>query len=109
MLGVYTPLAHAWHWDWLICGGSRAPFYWSMLYSCVTLLNSLKDCFYISVALSDGSAAVVGAPGSPLQVECSGVNRDYVFLSWTPPSADGAAQVQGYFIERSVCGWHLEV
>ncbi|KAI4879116.1 hypothetical protein NFI96_007766 [Prochilodus magdalenae] len=48
-----------------------------------------------------GPAAVVGAPGSPLQVECSDVNRDYVFLSWKPPSADGAAQVQGYFIESS--------
>lgn len=48
----------------------------------------------------DGSAVVVGAPGSPLQLECSDVNRDYVFLSWTPPSADGAAAVQGYFIER---------
>lgn len=48
----------------------------------------------------DASAAVVGAPGSPLQVKCSDVNRDYVFLSWTPPSADGAAHVQGYFIER---------
>lgn len=48
----------------------------------------------------DGSAVVVGAPGSPLQLESSDVNRDYVFLSWTPPSADGAAAVQGYFIER---------
>lgn len=48
----------------------------------------------------DASAAVVGAPGSPLQVKCSDVSRDYVFLSWTPPSADGAAHVQGYFVER---------
>ncbi|XP_051576030.1 myomesin-3-like [Myxocyprinus asiaticus] len=56
------------------------------------------------VYVKDGSAVVVGAPGSPLQVECSDVNRDYVFLSWTPPSADGAAPVQGYFIERCDIG-----
>ncbi|XP_016149831.1 myomesin-3 [Sinocyclocheilus grahami] len=52
------------------------------------------------VYVKDGPAVVVGAPGSPLQVKCSDVNRDYVFLSWIPPSADGAAAVQGYFIER---------
>uniref|UniRef100_A0A3B4BU57 Myomesin 3 n=1 Tax=Pygocentrus nattereri TaxID=42514 RepID=A0A3B4BU57_PYGNA len=56
------------------------------------------------IYIKDGPAAVVGAPGSPLEVECSDVNRDYVFLSWKPPSADGAAQVQGYFIERSELG-----
>lgn len=60
---------------------------------------SLLWFLLLSVCL-DGSAVVVGAPGSPLQVECSDVNRDYVFLSWMPPSADGAAAVQGYFIER---------
>ncbi|KTG03821.1 hypothetical protein cypCar_00037927, partial [Cyprinus carpio] len=52
----------------------------------------------------DGPAVVVGAPGSPLQVKCSDVSRDYVFLSWIPPSADGAAAVQGYFIERCDIG-----
>ncbi|XP_067303947.1 myomesin-3 isoform X1 [Pseudorasbora parva] len=56
------------------------------------------------VYVKDGSAVVVGAPGSPLQLECSDVNRDYVFLSWMPPSADGAAAVQGYFIERCDIG-----
>ncbi|XP_072548583.1 myomesin-3 [Salminus brasiliensis] len=56
------------------------------------------------VYVKDGPASVVGAAGSPLQVECSDVNRDYVFLSWKPPSADGAAQVQGYFIERCEAG-----
>ncbi|XP_073781636.1 myomesin-3 [Danio rerio] len=56
------------------------------------------------VYVKDGSAVVVGAPGSPLQVKCSDVNRDYVFLSWIPPSADGAAAVQGYFIERCDIG-----
>ncbi|XP_065155076.1 myomesin-3 isoform X2 [Paramisgurnus dabryanus] len=52
------------------------------------------------VYVKDASAVVVGAPGSPLQVKCSDVNRDYVFLSWMPPSADGPSPVQGYFIER---------
>lgn len=56
--------------------------------------------FLLLSVCSDGSAVVAGAAGSPLQVECSDVNRDYVFLSWMPPSADGAAAVQGYFIER---------
>ncbi|KAK7158319.1 hypothetical protein R3I93_009509 [Phoxinus phoxinus] len=56
------------------------------------------------VYVKDGSAVVVGAPGSPLQLESSDVNRDYVFLSWMPPSADGAAAVQGYFIERCDIG-----
>uniref|UniRef100_A0A8C1SRH5 Myomesin 3 n=1 Tax=Cyprinus carpio TaxID=7962 RepID=A0A8C1SRH5_CYPCA len=36
--------------------------------------------------------------------KCSDVSRDYVFLSWIPPSADGAAAVQGYFIERCDIG-----
>ncbi|KAK1806390.1 hypothetical protein P4O66_004908, partial [Electrophorus voltai] len=56
------------------------------------------------VYVKDGPAAVSGAAGSPLQVGCSDVNRDYVFLSWKPPSADGAGPVQGYFIERCEVG-----
>uniref|UniRef100_A0A3B1K1B2 Myomesin 3 n=1 Tax=Astyanax mexicanus TaxID=7994 RepID=A0A3B1K1B2_ASTMX len=69
--------------------------------------NHTFFCVYLCVCVSDGAAAVVGAAGSPLQVECSDVNRDYVFLSWKPPSADGAAPVQGYYIERSVQGQHF--
>ncbi|XP_012680170.2 myomesin-3 [Clupea harengus] len=53
---------------------------------------------------TDGSAAVPGGPGSPLQVEVSDVNKDYVFLRWQPPSADGATAVQGYYIERCDIG-----
>ncbi|KAK2903649.1 hypothetical protein Q8A67_008362 [Cirrhinus molitorella] len=64
--------------------------------------GSVEHSAYIYV--KDGPAVVVGAPGSPLQLECSDVNRDYVFLSWIPPSADGAAAVQGYFIERCDVG-----
>ncbi|XP_030637314.1 myomesin-3 [Chanos chanos] len=56
------------------------------------------------IYVRDGSAAVLGGPGSPLHVLCSDVNKDYVFLSWEPPSADGASQVQGYFIERCEIG-----
>ncbi|XP_060756301.1 myomesin-3 [Neoarius graeffei] len=52
------------------------------------------------IYVKDGPAAVLGAPGSPLHLECSDVNRDYVFLSWEPPSAEGRSPVQGYFIER---------
>uniref|UniRef100_A0A3B1IHV5 Myomesin 3 n=1 Tax=Astyanax mexicanus TaxID=7994 RepID=A0A3B1IHV5_ASTMX len=66
--------------------------------------NHTFFCVYLCVCVSDGAAAVVGAAGSPLQVECSDVNRDYVFLSWKPPSADGAAPVQGYYIERCEVG-----
>ncbi|XP_053467554.1 myomesin-3 [Ictalurus furcatus] len=56
------------------------------------------------VYVKDGPAAVRGAPGSPLHLECSDVNRDYVFLSWEPPSAEGVSPVQGYFIERCEMG-----
>uniref|UniRef100_A0AAX7TIW4 Myomesin 3 n=1 Tax=Astatotilapia calliptera TaxID=8154 RepID=A0AAX7TIW4_ASTCA len=52
------------------------------------------------VYLTDASAAVVGGPASPLAVQVSDVNKDYVFLTWQPPSADGASPVQGYYVER---------
>ncbi|KAJ8289220.1 hypothetical protein COCON_G00018790 [Conger conger] len=42
----------------------------------------------------------VGSPASPLSVRCSDVNRDYVFLTWSPPSADGAGPVLGYYVEK---------
>uniref|UniRef100_A0A3Q2VCA7 Myomesin 3 n=1 Tax=Haplochromis burtoni TaxID=8153 RepID=A0A3Q2VCA7_HAPBU len=45
------------------------------------------------VYLTDASAAVVGGPASPLAVQVSDVNKDYVFLTWQPPSADGASPV----------------
>ncbi|KAL7394101.1 hypothetical protein ABVT39_020649 [Epinephelus coioides] len=52
------------------------------------------------VYVKDASAAVVGGPASPLAVQVSDINKDYVFLTWQPPSADGASPVQGYYIER---------
>ncbi|XP_053182875.1 myomesin-3 [Scomber japonicus] len=52
------------------------------------------------VYVKDGSAAVVGGPASPLAVQVSDVNKDYVFLTWQPPSADGTSRVEGYYVER---------
>lgn len=49
---------------------------------------------------ADASAPVLGAPASPLAVQVSDVNKDYVFLTWQPPSADGASPVDGYYVEK---------
>ncbi|XP_045900459.1 myomesin-3 [Micropterus dolomieu] len=52
------------------------------------------------VYVKDASAALLGGPASPLAVQVSDVNKDYVFLTWQPPSADGASPVEGYYVER---------
>ncbi|XP_029360148.1 myomesin-3 isoform X2 [Echeneis naucrates] len=52
------------------------------------------------VYIKDAAAVVVGGPASPLSVQVSDVNKDYVFLTWQPPSADGASPVEGYYVER---------
>ncbi|XP_070767678.1 myomesin-3 [Enoplosus armatus] len=52
------------------------------------------------VYVKDASASVPGGPASPLAVQVSDVNKDYVFLTWQPPSADGASPVEGYYVER---------
>ncbi|XP_034410301.1 myomesin-3 [Cyclopterus lumpus] len=52
------------------------------------------------VYVEDASAAVVGGPASPLAVQVTDINKDYVFLTWQPPSADGASPVEGYYVER---------
>uniref|UniRef100_A0A3B3CK85 Myomesin 3 n=1 Tax=Oryzias melastigma TaxID=30732 RepID=A0A3B3CK85_ORYME len=52
------------------------------------------------VYIKDASAAALGGPASPLAVQVSDVNRDYIFLTWQPPSADGASPVEGYIVER---------
>lgn len=54
--------------------------------------------------VKDASAAVLGGPASPLAVHVSDINKDYVFLTWEPPSADGASPVQGYYVERCELG-----
>uniref|UniRef100_A0A8C6PDB3 Myomesin 3 n=1 Tax=Nothobranchius furzeri TaxID=105023 RepID=A0A8C6PDB3_NOTFU len=51
------------------------------------------------VYIKDASGSVRGGPASPLEMEVSDVNKDYVFLTWQPPSADGASPVEGYFVE----------
>uniref|UniRef100_A0A8C5E8X9 Myomesin-3-like n=1 Tax=Gouania willdenowi TaxID=441366 RepID=A0A8C5E8X9_GOUWI len=56
------------------------------------------------VYVTDASAAVLGGPASPLAVQVTDINKDYVFLSWQPPSADGASLVEGYYVERCVVG-----
>lgn len=56
--------------------------------------------FPLPCPTADASAAVVGGPASPLAVQVSDVNKDYVFLTWQPPSADGASPVDGYYVEK---------
>ncbi|KAM6994920.1 myomesin-3 isoform 1-T1 [Tautogolabrus adspersus] len=56
------------------------------------------------VYVRDASAAVLGGPASPLAVQVSDVNKDYVFLTWQPPSADGSSPVKGYYVERCEVG-----
>uniref|UniRef100_UPI0037E74D27 myomesin-3 n=1 Tax=Semicossyphus pulcher TaxID=241346 RepID=UPI0037E74D27 len=56
------------------------------------------------VYVQDASAAVLGGPASPLAVQVSDINKDYVFLTWQPPSADGSSPVQGYYVERYEVG-----
>ncbi|XP_057691458.1 myomesin-3-like [Corythoichthys intestinalis] len=58
----------------------------------------LESSAYVYV--EDASAPVVGCPASPLLVKVSDVNKDYVFLTWQPPSADGSSPIEGYYIER---------
>ncbi|KAJ7985302.1 hypothetical protein DPEC_G00350670 [Dallia pectoralis] len=52
------------------------------------------------VYVKDASAVVSGGPGSPLALEVSDIQKDYVFLTWEPPSADGHHHVEGYYVER---------
>nr|XP_029535793.1 myomesin-2-like isoform X2 [Oncorhynchus nerka] len=56
------------------------------------------------IFVKDASAVVSGGPGSPLALKVSDVQKDYVFLTCEPPSADGAYQVEGYFVERCDIG-----
>nr|XP_023668868.1 myomesin-3 [Paramormyrops kingsleyae] len=56
------------------------------------------------VYVKDGVAATPGAPGSPMNVQCHDMNKDYILLTWTPPSADGACKIQGYYVEKCDIG-----
>uniref|UniRef100_A0A672HCA0 Myomesin 3 n=2 Tax=Salarias fasciatus TaxID=181472 RepID=A0A672HCA0_SALFA len=64
-----------------------------------------RESLWISSLLPpDASAAVLGGPASPLAVQVADINKDYVFLIWQPPSADGSSPVEGYIIERCDLG-----
>lgn len=52
------------------------------------------------VYVTDAAAAVIGGPASPLSVQVSDINKNYVLLTWKPPSADGTSRVEGYYVER---------
>uniref|UniRef100_A0AAV2MA98 Titin n=1 Tax=Knipowitschia caucasica TaxID=637954 RepID=A0AAV2MA98_KNICA len=56
------------------------------------------------VYVKDAAAVVPEGPASPLSVQVSDVNKDYVFLTWQPPSADGGSPVEGYYVERKELG-----
>ncbi|XP_019724605.1 myomesin-3 [Hippocampus comes] len=58
----------------------------------------LESSAYVYV--EDASATAVGAPASPLLVQVSDIHKDYVFLTWQPPSADGTSPIEGYYVER---------
>ncbi|XP_068178957.1 myomesin-3 [Antennarius striatus] len=56
------------------------------------------------VYVRDASAEVLGGPASPLAVQVADVNKNYVFLTWQPPSADGGSPVEGYYVEKLEVG-----
>lgn len=59
-----------------------------------------------SSSSSDAAAAVIGGPASPLSVQVSDINKNYVLLTWKPPSADGTSRVEGYYVERWSTWFH---
>lgn len=69
-----------------------------MFFTIVALL--IRHSFPDLQLTADASAEVLGGPASPLAVQVSDVNRNYVFLTWQPPSADGASRVEGYYVEK---------
>lgn len=66
----------------------------------VQLSFSLFPVVFPPLPPADASVTMLGAPASPLAVQVSDVNKDYVFLTWQPPSADGASPVDGYYVEK---------
>ncbi|XP_075926109.1 myomesin-1 [Petromyzon marinus] len=50
---------------------------------------------------------MVGYPGSPLDVECLEVNKDYIIITWKQPSADGGSAIIGFFIDKREVGTDL--
>uniref|UniRef100_A0A3P8X3L4 Myomesin 3 n=1 Tax=Cynoglossus semilaevis TaxID=244447 RepID=A0A3P8X3L4_CYNSE len=74
-------------------------FFYVMSQVCTKLEASGSSDSWSLHVFPDASAAVVGGPASPLAVQVLDVNRDYVFLTWQPPSADGESPVDGYYVE----------
>uniref|UniRef100_A0AAR2KYB0 Myomesin 2a n=1 Tax=Pygocentrus nattereri TaxID=42514 RepID=A0AAR2KYB0_PYGNA len=50
--------------------------------------------------VKDAAPSVVGAPGSPMDVTVSDVNKDYVLVSWKPPNTTNEPLITGYFVDR---------
>uniref|UniRef100_A0A4W3JL77 Myomesin 2a n=1 Tax=Callorhinchus milii TaxID=7868 RepID=A0A4W3JL77_CALMI len=56
------------------------------------------------VFVKDASAAVVGAPGAPMDIKYRDANKDYVILAWKPPNITKESPVIGYFVDRCEVG-----
>uniref|UniRef100_A0AAR2J9Q2 Myomesin 2a n=1 Tax=Pygocentrus nattereri TaxID=42514 RepID=A0AAR2J9Q2_PYGNA len=54
--------------------------------------------------VKDAAPSVVGAPGSPMDVTVSDVNKDYVLVSWKPPNTTNEPLITGYFVDRRKSG-----
>ncbi|XP_043939175.1 myomesin-3-like isoform X1 [Protopterus annectens] len=67
-----------------------------------TLTGYKEHSAYVFVR--DAEVSTAGVPGSPLDVKCHDVNKDYLFLSWSPPSTDGETNIIGYYVERCEAG-----
>lgn len=84
------------------CNPSPTDFY---LFALIPHLTFFSPSFFSTSWIfllhpADASAAVLGGPASPLALQVSDINKDYVFLTWQPPSADGASPVDGYYVEK---------
>uniref|UniRef100_S4RET1 Ig-like domain-containing protein n=1 Tax=Petromyzon marinus TaxID=7757 RepID=S4RET1_PETMA len=66
----------------------------------VTTGGAARHSAYVFVR--DAAAEIAGAPPAPLGVEIHDPNRNYVIVSWKPPSGQGGSPITGYFVERSV-------
>ncbi|CAM9421840.1 unnamed protein product [Lampetra fluviatilis] len=64
----------------------------------VTTGGAARHSAYVFVR--DAAAEIAGAPPAPLGVEIHDPNRNYVIVSWKPPSGQGGSPITGYFVER---------
>ncbi|XP_036442177.1 myomesin-2-like isoform X2 [Colossoma macropomum] len=54
--------------------------------------------------VKDAAPSAVGAPGAPMDVTVSDVNKDYVLVSWKPPNTTNEPLITGYFVDRRKSG-----